>query len=381
MVVDGFRTARQVRETELGLSEFIHQLNGFITGARCTTVLLAPFSGSEPHPEHTLVDGLIELNHAPSGMRRTREIEVYKLRAANHLLGRHTFEITGHGIVIFPRLEALALEAPIPPLDTRARLSFGIPSFDRIIDGGLVAASATTILGPPGAGKTLLGLKFLDAGIRNHERCLYFGFYEPTRRLVGKAQQLGIALAPALKSGAPQIIWQAPLERSLDELGNRLLETVRTHQIKRVFIDGIEGFRSTDIHPERFTFFMAALIGQLRTIGITTVISEESDLSGAQIRHALGLSAFIENMIVLRYGELRSKLYRLISIIKLRESSYDSAIHEFSISPHGLAVTASFKSAENILADQSELPVAGSKFHTKTPGKASATRRARGSRK
>ena len=382
MVVDGFRTARQARETELGLSEFIHQLNAFITGSRCTTVLLAPFSGSEPHPEHTLVDGLIELNHYASGMRRTREIEVHKLRAANHLVGKHTFEITEQGVVIFPRLEALQADGPVSPLNTQTRLAFGVSSFDRIIDGGLVAGSVTTILGPPGAGKTLLGLKFLEDGLRNHERCLYLGFYEPPQRLVGKAKQLGIALGTALKSSELQVIWQPPVEQSLDELGHRLLETVRTSQIKRVFLDGIEGFCAAAVHLERVTFFMAALTNHLRKLGTTTLFSEETDLYGAEIRHtAFGVSAFIENVILLRYGELRSRLYRLISIIKLRESSYDSAVHEFSISSRGLDVTASSQSAEKLLADKPQILKARSRLSTGKGGRASTTKRARGSPK
>ncbi len=106
MVIDGFRSAREFSSTELELSQFIHELSAFVTAARCTTLILAPLSGNEPHPEHTLVDGLIELNRYSTGMRRAREIEVHKLRARDHLLGKHFFKITGDGLVTFPRLEA-----------------------------------------------------------------------------------------------------------------------------------------------------------------------------------------------------------------------------------------------------------------------------------
>ncbi len=82
IVIDGFRGAREFSSTELELSQFIHELSAFVNAARCTTLILAPLSGNEPHPEYTLVDGLIELNRYNSGMRRTREIEVHKLRAS-----------------------------------------------------------------------------------------------------------------------------------------------------------------------------------------------------------------------------------------------------------------------------------------------------------
>jgi circadian clock protein KaiC len=47
--------------------------------------------------------------------------------------------------------------------------------------------------------------------------------------------------------------------------------------------------------------------------------------------------------------ELRSQLYRLISIMKMRESQYDSGIREFSITDQGILVADTFSSAEAIL--------------------------------
>jgi circadian clock protein KaiC len=56
-----------------------------------------------------------------------------------------------------------------------------------------------------------------------------------------------------------------------------------------------------------------------------------------------------ENMILLRYVELRSQLYRLLSIIKVRESDYDPSIREFRITSKGIEVASTFESAEAIL--------------------------------
>jgi circadian clock protein KaiC len=137
MVIDGFRSAREFSSTELELSQFIHELSAFVSAARCTTLILAPLSGNEPHPEHTLVDGLIELNRYNNGMRRAREIEVHKLRARDHLLGKHFFKITEDGLVTFPRIEASPGNDHGLP-DFRNKLPFGFPEFDRMLGGGVV---------------------------------------------------------------------------------------------------------------------------------------------------------------------------------------------------------------------------------------------------
>ncbi|MEO8627066.1 MAG: ATPase domain-containing protein [Betaproteobacteria bacterium] len=382
MVIDGFRATNELQARPGALPEFIHQLNTFITGVRCTTVLLAPFSGNDPRPEHTLVDGLIELNHYASGMRRAREIEVHKIRASHHMQGRHTFEITNDGVVIYPRLEALHVEPVSASRRSAARMRFGIPSFDRILGGGVMAGSATSVLGPPGTAKTLLGLQFLEAGIRGRERSLYCGFYEPPEGLIRKAAAVGIELNAALKSGALQIIWQPPVERSLDQWGYALLETVRANKISRLFIDGIERVRDVTLHPERFALFIAALCNQLRALNATTLFSEETALYGEQINHtASAITAVIDNMIVLRHVELRSQSYRLISILKLREGGYDNAIHEFSISAEGLLVTASSQSAEDILTGKGATTPKPPDSPSRSAGKMSAAHGARRRRK
>ena len=45
----------------------------------------------------------------------------------------------------------------------RDRCSTGVPNADRVLDGGLLAESATLLRGAPGAGKTIFGLHFLTA--------------------------------------------------------------------------------------------------------------------------------------------------------------------------------------------------------------------------
>ncbi len=59
--------------------------------------------------------------------------------------------------------------------------------------------------------------------------------------------------------------------------------------------------------------------------------------------------SLVENIIFLRYVELRSQLFRLISIMKVRESGHDPAIREFRITDGGIDVAATFDSAEAIL--------------------------------
>jgi circadian clock protein KaiC len=61
------------------------------------------------------------------------------------------------------------------------------------------------------------------------------------------------------------------------------------------------------------------------------------------------IAGLADNLLFLRYVELESQLYRLISILKMRESGYDTAIREFRITDQGIDVATTFASAQAIL--------------------------------
>ena len=353
LIVDGFRSAREFSSTDLQLSQFIHELNTLVTATNCTTLLLAPLSGNEPRPEHTLVDGLIELNRISIGMRRSREVEVHKLRARNHLLGKHFFKITEHGLETFPRIEAMETEPPGEP-DLKTRSGFGVRGFDEMLGGGLVKGSTTTLLGPSGIGKTLLALKFLEEGVRRGEKCVYFGFYESPGRLLGKADSVGIHLIEAVDDGRLIVQWQPAIEQAIDELADKLLHTLIETGASRLAIDGIEGFRDSALRSERVGLFLNALTNRLRDAGVTTLLTEELPLWAESIQsNPVRASATTENIVLMRYVEAGARMDRLISVVKLRESAHDPSIRALKIDASGLEVTNSFVGVSGLLAGKS----------------------------
>ncbi|WP_118179956.1 ATPase domain-containing protein [Paraburkholderia phosphatilytica] len=359
LIIDGFRSAREFSETDLALSRFIHELNALVAAMNCTTLLLAPLSGNEPHPEHTLVDGLIELNRHSDGMRRAREIEVHKMRARDHLLGRHFFRITDNGHVMFPRLEANSAVRP-GVADLSTRLAFGIPNLDALLDGGVVKGSTTTLMGPSGVGKTLLGLQFLATGLARGETCIYMGFHESPQRLLAKADAVSIHLSQAAEEGRLIVQWQPAIELAIDELAAIAIDTVKRSGATRLVLDGIEGFHDSAMRPERSRLFLNAFTNQLRDADVTAVLTEELPLNADPApSHGVRMSALTENLILLRYAETDTRLRRMISVLKQRESAHDPSLRELLISSQGLDISASFEGAAGLLLGRMALSSTG----------------------
>ncbi len=349
VVLDGLSTIETLVDDDMSIKVFIHDLQIALDFMGCTTLLQA-----QPIEEHavqlyTMVDGVIALHDETWDLHTIRELEVTKFRGSGYLRGRHRFEITDAGITVYPRLEATAARAP--DTGARDRVGFGIASLDTMLDGGLLAGSSSLLLGPPGSGKTVLGLHLLAAGARANEPGLYFGFYEPPPRLIATANNVGLTFDAAATRGLIHILWQPPLENLLDVLAERLMRAVREHGIRRLVVDGIDGFADAAIRPGRLNRLLAALFNELRAEGVTSLWTRSTtELFNASLRLPASAGAeLVDNLIYLRYVELHSQLYRLISVLKMRESGYDPAIHEFRISSEGIAVQPTSESAESIL--------------------------------
>jgi circadian clock protein KaiC len=359
LIIDGMDAAKEFARSDLTFKRFLQDLQTFVGLLGCTTLLLSPHHEGERHPEITAVDGVFELSLWLSGPRAVRELVALKFRGSDSLLGRHEVEISERGIVIHPRTEVQFANPPEQGREDRIRMSFGIPRLDDSLRGGLLSGSATMLLGAPGTGKTLLGLHFLLQGAREGQPGVYFGFYETPPRLMEKAAGVGLGdFKKYVDKGLIEIQWQPPLEHNMDSLAERLLERIHERNVKRLrlFIDGVSGFRSAAVYPDRLGRFFSALSHQLRMLDATTLYSEETPLLSPSVEAPIPeAAAYVENIILLRYVELRSQLYRLISIMKMRESQYDSGIREFSITDDGIAVADTFASAEAILTGHARL--------------------------
>jgi circadian clock protein KaiC len=351
LVLDGLVAAAEMAPSAQALKKFIHGLQVVTSLVGCTTLVLTTGGGRGLRAEHTMVDGLILLKQRSQGARTLRELLVRKFRGSAHLLGRHSFEITSAGLVVYPRMESVAetLEPSENPGD--ARCAFGIAGLDTMLTGGLPMGSTTILLGPPGSGKTLLGLNFLAEGARRGERGHFFAFYDAPRRALNQAASVGLALEPLIPQGLLEMSFRPPTELLIDKLGAQLLEAIRERGIRRIFLDGYDALSKAAVRRPRVARFLAALVNECRVRGVTLVFTVETiSAFGPEVKFPLsGISMVAENILFLRTVELNSELRRFVSILKERNSGYDGTLRELHISHQGLSVGASFTDAQMLL--------------------------------
>ena len=181
---------------------------------------------------------------------------------------------------------------------------------------------------------------------------MHFGFYETPQRLRLKAASLGYDFAALEREGALQLCWQPTTEGLLDQVGARLLERVEAQGSKRVVIDSLGAFSRLAIDPARLNAFFRALTAELRAREVSVLLTwEMRDIFGSEITApAADLSSIVDNLMLMRFVEQQSQLRRMLSILKVRDSHHDPALHELLLGPQGITLRQAFEGASGVLS-------------------------------
>src|SRR6185503_3651821 len=104
--------------------------------------------------------------------------------------GYHDFTIRTGGLEVYPRLVSAEHKTSFD----RSPLPSGIVGLDAILGGGVERGSSCLILGPAGAGKSLLSLHFALSALERGEKAAMFVFDEELGLLFDRTKALGIDL-------------------------------------------------------------------------------------------------------------------------------------------------------------------------------------------
>ena len=232
------------------------------------------------------------------------------------------------------------------------RTPLGVREIDEMMGGGLPSGTTTLLLGPSGIGKTILGLHYMCA-TPPQDPGLLLSFYETPERLLMKARTLGLALDDLVANGTIQIMWQPPGADSIDKIADRLLDAVAKGGVRRLFIDGMQGFEAASVDAERLIRFFNTLFNELRVHNVTSLYTGETQIIiGSEVRSPVnGLSMLAENILLLRFLEVRSQIFRIFSALKVRDSAIDGSLREFRIGHGGITLAKTSETAELLLED------------------------------
>jgi len=345
VVVDSFRTVVRrgvANENEGEMQSFIQRLAQFLTSWEATSFLVGEYVQEEmrDNPVFTVADGLIWLSQMAERNSVVRKLQIIKLRGQASVPGLHTFRINDRGLQAYPRTLGLGAKQ-VNPLRKRRRLSMGIPELDKMMNGGLLEGDSLLVAGPSGTGKSALATQFIAEGLDRGEPAIMALFEERPEGYTDRADSLGLHLRKPQEKGKLEMLYLRPLDLSVDEITQEILDAVNRVGAKRLVIDSLVGFEMA-LAPgfrEDFRESLYRMIVALTGAGVTilTTVEVEDNFSALQFSH-YAISFLTDDIIRLRYVEIDSQLRKVMVVIKMRGCNHSKDIREYVITDDGVVV-------------------------------------------
>jgi circadian clock protein KaiC len=342
--VDSFRTiaraAASVKDGEAELQHFVQQLAIRMTGWQATTFLIGEYhlGEAEHDPVFTVADGVVWLYQSIDRNSMVRKMQVMKMRGQAPIPGLHTFRITTEGIEVFPRV--IVGPSRKQSRKARARLSLDNEELDRMLGGGIPDGYSVLVAGPSGSGKSVLATQFIMAGVRHDEPGI-LAVFEKRPNEYSQTPPGGRAFEQMVKEGKVGVIHSRPLDLSIDETLNEIVEEIHRLKARRLVVDSLSGFELAlaPTFREDFRESLYRMVAVLTGMGVTMMMTAELEDTYTELRFSPHGTAFLTDVIIMqRYIELNGQLQRMMTVVKVRGSDHSEDFRLFDITRRGIVV-------------------------------------------
>jgi circadian clock protein KaiC len=346
------------------LQDFVQQLAVWLTGWQATTFLVGEYrtEESEQNPVFTVADGLLWLAQSLDRNSMVRKIQVMKMRGQAPIPGLHTFRITDDGIQVFPRVIVGADEKTLPAVagskrSARARLSIGIKGLDDMLGGGIPIGHSVLVAGPSGSGKSVLSSEFISEGALHDEP----GIIAVFEKRPNEYSQGGVGsrrFDRLIREGKVGILQTRPLDLSIDEMLNEVVDAIHRLKARRLVIDSLSGFELAlaPTFREDFRESLYRMVTVLTGMGITMMMTAEVEDSYTHLRFSQHGTAFLTDAIIMqRYMVLKGQLQRIMAVVKVRGSAHSKDLRIYEIADDGLVMGDTLRDYEGLLTGEAEL--------------------------
>ena len=225
--------------------------------------------------------------------------------------------------------------------DVLEKIPTGIEGFDKIAHDGIPKNRTTLIAGTSGSGKTVFGMQFLIAGIKDFkENGVFITFEETPFDLVRNFASLGWDIENLADDGKLAIVDGTPdpgqmiVEAGIFDLSAmmaRIEHAIKSVGAERVVIDTLGAFFPQFSDPNVIRKELHRVHLGLRRLGVTTMITVERTVEDGDIGR-FGVEEFVaDNVCLLRNRSENERRRRTIEILKFRGSPHMKGEFPFTI--------------------------------------------------
>jgi circadian clock protein KaiC len=336
LVIDSLSEIRLLAQSSLRYRRQILALKLFFAKRESTVLLLDDLTTDvNDKAVHSIAHGAVLLEElAPDFGADRRRMRVMKYRGNRFRGGYHDFVIRTGGVHVFPRLVSSEHRVEF----RREVLTAQSEELNALLGGGIERGSSVLVLGPAGAGKSLLALTFVLSAVARGERAAMFIFDEEIGLLIERTKGLGIHLDVLMESGNLSVTQVDAAEMTPGEFSERVRLCIEVQGAKTIVIDSLNGYQASMPEERALILHMHELLQYCNRMGATTLLTVAQHGLVGEMKAPIDLTYLADTVILLRYFEATGKVRRAISVIKKRTSAHEHTIREYTISNQGVTL-------------------------------------------
>ncbi len=220
-----------------------------------------------------------------------------------------------------------------------ALLSTGVPGLDALLAGGVRSGSALLVEGVPGAGKTTLGLQFLQAGLLQGEHGLIVTFEEFPQQLYQDALSFGWDLRAQEEAGQLRVVCTSPqvFLDQLSEVGGLVDTVVAEIGVQRLLLDSVSHLNQVTGEPMPLRALVYSMLNGLKRANLTALVTKELDSALSEL---VPFEEYLADIVVRLTYEMGTDMRRrrYVEVVKARGTDHAGGKHAMRITRHGLVV-------------------------------------------
>ncbi len=321
LVIDSFSAMAQAFSEKIDARIVLHTVLSRMTRlSKATTLLIAEKPlGSKSlggGMEEFVSDAVLVLTQSLERGHMRRHFDIVKMRGTGASRARLTYDITEHGIVVHPSLEA----HPATRIYNE-RVSTGVEGLDRMLSGG------------PYKGSTI------------HE--------ESQEELIRQALGFGWKIRDHVENGLVKIVSFFPEPYNIDNIFADTRKLIDESKPTRFVLDSLTSLERA-MSEDEFFRVVRRMESRFKAEGVTALVTARTADGG--LPSDFWVSSLMDIIVSLRQVESESALRRALVIFKARGLPHDTSIKEFEINPKGIVVEEKFTDIEQILGGSARKP-------------------------
>ena len=331
VVFDSLSEIRLLAREPLRYRRQILALKQFFGGRQCTVLLLDDQTADRSDLQlHSISHGVIRLEQLATefGTER-RRLRITKLRGLDFRGGYHDFRIITGGMRVFPHMVASEHRQPYDD----GVVESGVPALDALLGGGLIRGTSALLMGPAGAGKSIVATRYAtSAAARGHHAMIYL-FDEQVGTSLVRSDALGLPLRSHVEGGRITLRQVDPAQLSPGEFIQSVRRGVEHDDARIVVIDSLNGLLASMPEERSLVVQLHELLTYLNHRGVVSLMLLAQHGLLGNLSAPVDTTYLVDTVVLFRYFEVTGEVRRAVSVMKNRTSRHERTIREIHFGP------------------------------------------------